>query len=199
MPARQPQTRRGLRFGHFEGAARRGMGCLRARCKRPHPRDGRDGGRLLSPLVFVALDRLKADSIREVAMDNPFQVGNMVETGEFVNRRRELRRVTGGIVNGGQSSAVIGEPRTGKTSLLRYLMTPETQAALYGEVGVEIALPVPGRPDAGKRLRPWEILGTGAAAAGRAGPGREQLAGCLRDLPAGEFWHLRAGAAVHSG
>jgi hypothetical protein len=38
-------------------------------------------------------------------------------------------------LSGGQSTAIVGEPRTGKTSLLHYLAAPETQADLYGEKG----------------------------------------------------------------
>ena len=54
--------------------------------------------------------------------DNPFLTGNPVPAQDFINRRRELRRVTGRIRRYGQSSAITGEPRSGKTSLLHYLM-----------------------------------------------------------------------------
>lgn len=58
-------------------------------------------------------------------MPNPFFYGDPVLCDQFIGRRRELRRVAGRIA-GGQSAAVVGEPRTGKTSLLKYL---EFQAA----------------------------------------------------------------------
>jgi hypothetical protein len=41
----------------------------------------------------------------------------------------------GRIINQGQSTAVIGEPRSGKTSLLDYVKAPETREDLYGEQG----------------------------------------------------------------
>lgn len=66
---------------------------------------------------------------------NPFIHGNPVEPKDFFNRRQPLRRVVGRIVNGGQSTAIIGEPKTGKTSLLLYLAAPEKRAGLYGQAG----------------------------------------------------------------
>jgi len=68
-------------------------------------------------------------------MSNPFFYGNPVPPDQFVNRRRELRRITGRIANQGQSTAVVGEPRSGKTSLLDYLAAPEKRTELYGENG----------------------------------------------------------------
>ena len=64
-------------------------------------------------------------------ISNPFFYGNPVPPDQFVDRRRELRRITGRIVNRGQSTAVVGEPRSGKTSLLGYLAAPEA-CKLYG-------------------------------------------------------------------
>jgi len=68
-------------------------------------------------------------------MPNPFFYGNPVSPDRFVGRRRALRRILGRIVNQGQSTAVVGEPRSGKTSLLLYLSAPETREELYGERG----------------------------------------------------------------
>ncbi len=68
-------------------------------------------------------------------MSNPFFYGNPVLPDQFLDRRRELRRITRRIVNRGQSSAVVGELDSGKTSLLLYLSAPETRAKLYGESG----------------------------------------------------------------
>ncbi len=64
---------------------------------------------------------------------NPFISGNPVSGAYFINRKKELRRIVGRILNHGQSSAIIGEPRSGKTSLLQYLAAPENAAELYGE------------------------------------------------------------------
>jgi len=68
-------------------------------------------------------------------MPNPFFYGNPVSPAQFIGRRRALRRVVGRILNQGQSTAVVGEPRSGKTSLLEYLSAPETRENLYGERG----------------------------------------------------------------
>ena len=64
---------------------------------------------------------------------NPFISGNPVSESHFINREKELRRIVGRILNHGQSSAIIGEPRNGKTSLLQYLAAPENAEVLYGE------------------------------------------------------------------
>ncbi len=66
-------------------------------------------------------------------MSNPFFYGNPVPPDQFLDRRRELRRIAGRIVNRGQSSAIVGELDSGKTSLLLYLSAPETRTKLYGE------------------------------------------------------------------
>ncbi len=68
-------------------------------------------------------------------MSNPFFYGNPVPPDQFLDRRRELRRIAGRIVNRGQSSAIVGELDSGKTSLLLYLSAPETRTKLYGESG----------------------------------------------------------------
>jgi hypothetical protein len=68
-------------------------------------------------------------------MSNTFFYGNPVSPDQFLNRRREVRRITGRIVNQGQSTAVVGEPRSGKTSLLDYLAAPEIRTTLYDEGG----------------------------------------------------------------
>jgi len=54
-------------------------------------------------------------------MSNPFFYGNPVFPDQFLDRRRELRRITGRITNQGQSTTIVGESRNGKTSLLLYL------------------------------------------------------------------------------
>jgi hypothetical protein len=68
-------------------------------------------------------------------MPNPFFHGNPVPPEQFIGRRRALRRVVGRILNHGQSTAMVGEPRSGKTSLLAYLGAPEMREALYGPRG----------------------------------------------------------------
>ncbi|MDM8530807.1 hypothetical protein QUF63_06520 [Anaerolineales bacterium HSG25] len=64
---------------------------------------------------------------------NPFFHGNPVAPKDFINHKRPIRRIVGRIINQGQSSALIGEPRTGKSSLLRYLKSAETHEKLYSQ------------------------------------------------------------------
>lgn len=66
-------------------------------------------------------------------MSNPFFYGNPIPPDRLIDRRKEIRRIVGRIVNQGQSTAIIGEPRSGKTSLLQYLSAPETRQELYGD------------------------------------------------------------------
>lgn len=68
-------------------------------------------------------------------MSNPFLCGNPVPVKFFVNREREIQRIKNRIITQGQSSAIIGEPRSGKTSLLDYLAAPEKKQELYGQLG----------------------------------------------------------------
>jgi len=63
---------------------------------------------------------------------NPFFYGNPVSHDNFIGRRRELRRVTGRLLNKGQSTAIIGDPHIGKTSFLDYIAHQETHNKLYG-------------------------------------------------------------------
>jgi hypothetical protein len=63
---------------------------------------------------------------------SPFFYGNPVSPDQFIGRKAEVRRVAGRIVNGGQSSAITGTFRSGKTSFLEYLVAREKQTALYG-------------------------------------------------------------------
>ncbi len=51
---------------------------------------------------------------------NPFIFGDPVRGEDFLDRRRELRRLVGRVCRGG-SAVVTAEPRMGKTSLLLYL------------------------------------------------------------------------------
>lgn len=64
---------------------------------------------------------------------HPFYYGNPVSPVNFLDRRQPLRRVVGRLMSDGQSTAVIGEPRIGKTSLLYYLAASETRKDLYGD------------------------------------------------------------------
>ena len=60
---------------------------------------------------------------------SPFFYGNPVSPNKFIGRQIEIRRLAGRIVSG-QSSAITGTFRSGKTSILDYLATPSTP--LYG-------------------------------------------------------------------
>jgi len=65
-------------------------------------------------------------------MNNPFVYGNPVDSDLFFGCKTELRQIVSRILNQGQSTAIVGEPKIGKTSLLNYLMAEENLAALYG-------------------------------------------------------------------
>lgn len=67
-------------------------------------------------------------------MSNPFIFGGPVPPTQFIGRVREVRRIVGRIRNWGQSTAIVGEPRLGKTSLLHYLTATDKRNELYGEV-----------------------------------------------------------------
>lgn len=73
-----------------------------------------------------------------ISMVNPFYHGNPVSHAGFVGRKHEVRRVAGRIVNQGQSTAIIGGPRCGKTSLLLYLAEPEMRNEIFGEPGKQL-------------------------------------------------------------
>ena len=66
-------------------------------------------------------------------MNNPFFYGTPVDKKQFFNRRKILRTVVNRLVNRGQSTAIIGEPRLGKSSLLMYLSEPDNYENLYGK------------------------------------------------------------------
>jgi hypothetical protein len=87
---------------------------------------------------------------------NPFISGNPVAPADFVNRQREARRLVTRICTG-QSSAVIGEPRSGKTSLLHYVRQPD----LYGEQATHILFSYLDAQMLGPRFAPphfWEYV-----------------------------------------
>lgn len=65
-------------------------------------------------------------------MQNPFITGEVVPPEKFVGRRNEIRRLSSNIMKG-SSSIVVGDPRVGKTSLLKYLSAPQKAEYLYGE------------------------------------------------------------------
>ena len=91
--------------------------------------------------------------------NNPFIVGNPVRPRDFLDRKRELRRSSSRIRTG-QSLAVIGEPRSGKTSLLLYLSAPEMRRPLYGEAGERLLFSYLDAQTLGSRFdqaRFWEL------------------------------------------
>ena len=63
---------------------------------------------------------------------NPFWHGTPVPLEKFIGREEKLRSITSRISTG-QSIAISGSPRSGKTSILYYLMAPEKQVELYGD------------------------------------------------------------------
>lgn len=63
---------------------------------------------------------------------NPFIAGNRVYPDQFVNRKSEIN-IAVSLILTGQSLAFVGDPRSGKTSLLLYLQSPEISQDLYAE------------------------------------------------------------------
>lgn len=63
---------------------------------------------------------------------SPFIYGRPVRPGEFLNREPELRTIFNRLRNG-ESTAVVGEPHIGKTSLLLQLADEATQQAYLGD------------------------------------------------------------------
>jgi hypothetical protein len=69
--------------------------------------------------------------------NNPFIYGNPVAPDQLLGRKRELQQIAGRIYTG-QSSIITGLPRSGKTSVLEYLIAPEKQVELYGDRADEL-------------------------------------------------------------
>lgn len=65
--------------------------------------------------------------------DNPFFFGYPVTRDSFIGRKSEIRRVVNLIKNKGQSAAIVGQPRSGKTSFLQYLAEVENRQIFFGE------------------------------------------------------------------
>lgn len=64
---------------------------------------------------------------------NPFFYGDPIPVAKFTGRRSEIRKTASRICNSGQSVALIGEPRAGKSSMLKYLKAEENKTSLYGD------------------------------------------------------------------
>lgn len=62
---------------------------------------------------------------------NPYIYGRAVRPMEFLGRETELRRLFSRLATG-QSTAIIGQPHVGKTSLLNYVMDPASRQAQFG-------------------------------------------------------------------
>ena len=62
---------------------------------------------------------------------NPFSYGKPVEDpARFIGRRREIEQVYSRLLSAFESSSIVGERRTGKTSLLKIMAHPDTQTKL---------------------------------------------------------------------
>ncbi len=60
---------------------------------------------------------------------NPFTYGRPIDTPErFIGRQREIEQVYSRLLSACESSAIVGESRIGKTSLLKTIAHPTTQA-----------------------------------------------------------------------
>jgi len=61
---------------------------------------------------------------------NPFSYGKALSPNHFIGRSKEIRRIVNRLLNG-ESTALIGDPHIGKTSLLTYLVHSDTRQSLY--------------------------------------------------------------------
>jgi hypothetical protein len=71
---------------------------------------------------------------------NPFIYGKPVPVEQHINRQQELRTLFSRL-RSGESTAIVGEPRIGKTSLLRCLVSPAVQQEWLG-AHAEALIPV---------------------------------------------------------
>ncbi|MFN2134702.1 MAG: AAA family ATPase [Candidatus Promineifilaceae bacterium] len=62
---------------------------------------------------------------------SPFVHGGPVAPADFLDRRRELRRLINRLEQG-QATAVVGQPHTGKTSLLRFVLDKVKRDSIAG-------------------------------------------------------------------
>jgi AAA+ ATPase superfamily predicted ATPase len=70
-------------------------------------------------------------------MNNPFWYGNLVPPQQLIDRQENLRKLTGRITTG-QSTALVGPPQSGKTSILHYLIAPKNQVSLYSDIHINL-------------------------------------------------------------
>lgn len=64
---------------------------------------------------------------------NPFFFGDPIPANRFTGRRSEIRKIASRICNSGQSVVLIGEPRSGKSSILKYIKAAENKVRLYDD------------------------------------------------------------------
>jgi len=69
---------------------------------------------------------------------NPFFYSNPVSCDQLIGCEKALRTIVGRILNRGQSSAITGSPRSGKTSMLECLQDSEHRNTLYGDSAAQL-------------------------------------------------------------
>ncbi|MBI1879834.1 MAG: ATP-binding protein [Chloroflexi bacterium] len=89
---------------------------------------------------------------------NPFSYGKPIDDpARFVGRRREIEQVYSRLLSAFESSSIVGERRTGKTSLLKIMAHPDTQARFgldsqkYYATGILTAISLAG-------CAPWRFI-----------------------------------------
>ena len=70
-------------------------------------------------------------------MSNPFYSGGPVESERFIGRKNEIGMLQEQIIKG-DSALVVGDPRIGKTSLLRYISAESVRNMLYGSIAQKL-------------------------------------------------------------
>ncbi len=84
------------------------------------------------PEVRERAEDVRRPHISSPTKPNPFIHGRPVRPGEFLDREPELRTIFNRLRKG-ESTAVVGEPHIGKTSLLLQLADEETQLRYLGD------------------------------------------------------------------
>jgi hypothetical protein len=69
---------------------------------------------------------------------NPFRYGNPVSPSKFIGRERTIRTLFARIYNG-DSTAIVGEPHIGKTSLLHYILDEGVRKTWLGDTAQQFA------------------------------------------------------------
>jgi hypothetical protein len=104
----------------------------------------------------------------------PFVSGRALKPAEFHDRQAEVQRVLDRLVTS-QSTAIIGQPHSGKTSFLNYLLHPESRRQIVGHHLDRSVFAYLNSQNLGDRFDSTRFLETGFNAFNRPVFGRRNL------------------------